>query len=156
MPSRTPGDPETVLGHELTLDNATFRLLSVTPAWTRYLVLDFRASAVSDDKRDFVLQLGVNLATGALPDAVLGAVIPMLEAGEAVAVLPDDADLPALWDRSRMLDLIARALPPRVETALNPFVKGLRRRLARDQDRLHRYHNDLCQEVMRRALALPG
>jgi hypothetical protein len=154
-PSRTPGDPETVLGHELTLDNATFRLLSVTPAWTRYLVLDFRASAMSDDKRDFVLRLGVNLATGALPDAVLEVVIPTLEAGETDAVPPDDADLPALWGRSRMLDLIARALPPRVETALDPFVKGLRRRLSRDQDRLHRYHNDLYQDAMKRALALP-
>ena len=40
-PSRTPGDPERVLGHELVLDNATFRLLGVRPAWTRYLVLDF-------------------------------------------------------------------------------------------------------------------
>jgi hypothetical protein len=50
--TRAPGDSERVLGHELVLDNATFRLLGVTPAWTRYLVLDFRASAVSDDKRD--------------------------------------------------------------------------------------------------------
>ena len=60
-----------MLGHELVLDNATFRLLGVTPAWTRYLVMDFRASAVSDDKRDFIPRLGVNLATGALPDAVI-------------------------------------------------------------------------------------
>jgi hypothetical protein len=165
-PSRTPGDPERVLGHELILDNATFRLLGVTPAWTRYLVLDFRASAISDDKRDFVLQLGVNLATGALPDAVLAAVLPTLEADQAGSVPADpvpadavptgDADLPALWDQSRMLDLIAHALPPRVEIALDPFVKGLRRRLGRDQDRLHRYHNDLYQEAMKRAVALPA
>ena len=69
-----PGDPERVLGHELVLDNATFRLLGVAPAWTRYLLLDFRASAVSDDKRDFILHLGANLATGALlSDAMLAA-----------------------------------------------------------------------------------
>jgi hypothetical protein len=43
-----------------------------------------------------------------------------------------------------------------VEVALDPFVKGLRRRLGRDQDRLHRYHNDLYHEAMKRALALPG
>ena len=29
-PVRTPGDPDRVLGHELVLDNATFRLLSAT------------------------------------------------------------------------------------------------------------------------------
>jgi hypothetical protein len=49
--AKSPGDPERVLGHELVLDNATYRLLGVAPAWTRYLILDFRASAISDDKR---------------------------------------------------------------------------------------------------------
>ena len=163
-PARAPGDPEGVLGQELVLDNATFRLLDVSPAWTRYLVLDFRVSAVSDDKRDFTLRLGVNLATGALPDAVLAALAPMLDApasdepalgrSRVDAVVPDDAVLPAPWERARLLGLVAQASPPRVQTALAPFVKGLRRRLVRDQDRLHAYHNDLHREAMRRALAL--
>ena len=140
------------------LDNATFRLLGLAPAWTRYLVLDFRASAVSDDKRDFMLRLGVNLATGALPDAMLASLGPALDwtsSDVAEAMVPDDAVLPALWDRARVLGLLERALPPRLETALPPFVKGLRRRLGRDQERLHRYHNDLHQEATRRAVALP-
>ena len=162
-PFRAPGDPVGVLGQELVLDNATFRLLDVSPAWTRYLVLGFRISAVSDDKRDFTLRLGVNLATGALPDAVLAALAPTLDApadelalggNGSDAVMPDDAALPAPWERARLLGLVARALPPRVETALAPFVKGLRRRLGRDQDRLHGYHNDLHREAVLRALAL--
>jgi hypothetical protein len=153
--ARMPGDPERVLGHELVLDNATFRLQGVTPAWTRYLVMDFRASAVSDDKRDFVTRLGVNLATGALPDAVIIGLEPFLERTEADPVVPADADLPAMWDRTRVVGLLERALPPRLDVALDPFIKGLRRRLARDQERLHRYHNDLHLETMRRAVALP-
>jgi len=159
-PSRTPGDPERVLGQELVLDNATFRLLDVSPAWTRYLVLDFRVSAVSDDKRDLTLRLGVNLATGALPDAVLAALAPALDVPASAGsgtdpMLPDGAGLPAPWERARLMRLVARALSPRAETALAPFVKGLRRRLARDGDRLHAYHNDLRREAVRRALALP-
>ena len=153
-PARTPSDPERLVERELVLDNATFRLLGVTPAWTRYLVLDFRASAVSDDKRDFMLRLGVNLATGALPDAMLAAVIASLGMDETGTARPNEGDLPTPWDRARLLNLVARALPPRVETALDPFIKGLRRRLTRDQDRLHRYHNDLHHEAKRRALAL--
>jgi hypothetical protein len=39
---------------------------------------------------------------------------------------------------------------------VDPFVKGLRRRLDRDQDRLHVCHNDLHREAVRRAAALPG
>nr|MDA8253801.1 hypothetical protein [Rhodospirillales bacterium] len=142
------------------LDNATFRLLGVAPAWTRYLRLSFRASAVSDEKRDVMLHLTVNLATGALADALPAAIAPMLDDAaldedDPDAVPPKDADLPAIWDRPRLLALAARALPPRLELALGPFVTGLRRRLGRDQERLHLYHNDLHREAMRRAAALP-
>jgi hypothetical protein len=159
--AKAPGDPERVLERELVLDNATFRLLGVTPAWTRYLLLHFRASAVSDDKRDFILHLGINLATGSLlPEAMVAAMAlafddPLPDPSEEGPVPPEDADLPAIWDRPRLLELVARALPPRLDPMLGPFVTGLRRRLGRDQERLHGYHNDLHREAMRRALALP-
>lgn len=152
--AKMPADPERVLGHELVLDNATFRLLGVTPVWTRYLMMDFRTSAVSDEKRDFVTRLGVNLATGALPDAVIMWLGPFLDRTEAEMVAPADTDLPATWDRTRVVGLVGKALPPRLDVALDPFIKGLRRRLARDQDRLHRYHNDLYLEAMHRAAML--
>jgi hypothetical protein len=146
--AKTPGDPERVLGHELVLDNATYRLLSVTPAWTRYLVMDFRASAISDDKRDFMPRVGVNLATGALPDSILTAIGPAIDrpgfdSAEQEPDAPEPDDLPEVWERARVVGLISHALPPRLEAALYPFIKGMRRRLARDEDRLHRYHNDL-------------
>jgi len=154
--AKSPGDPERVLGHELILDNATYRLQGIAPAWTRYLVMDFRASAVSDDKRDFMPRISVNLATGALPDAILTALgsaidSPGFDAGDAVQL----EDLPAVWDRARVIGLISRALEPRLDAALSPFIKGMRRRLARDEDRLHQYHNDLHREAMQRMLALP-
>jgi len=152
--ARAPGDPERILGHELLLDNATWRLLEVSPAWTRYLVLDFRASAVSDEKRDFILRLPINLATATLPDHVLGALTAQFASPDAMAD-PPEAALPPIWERARLLGLIDRALRPRLDSALAPFVKGLRRRLDRDQDRLHRYHNDLHREAMQRAAALP-
>ena len=153
--AKMPSDPERVLGHELVLDNATYRLLGVAPAWTRYLIMDFRASAVSDDKRDFIARLGVNLATGALPDVVIKGLRPFLDRLEDDVASPVEADLPPMWDRARVVELVAKALPPRLDVALDPFIKGLRRRLDRDQDRLHRYHNDLYHEAMRRALVLP-
>jgi hypothetical protein len=153
--AKMPSDPERVLGHELVLDNATFRLQDMTPAWTRYLVMDFRATAVSDDKRDFVTRLGLNLATGALPDAVIMGLRPVLDQTEDDSTVPVGADLPAMWDRERVVSLIGRALPPRLDVTLDPFIRGLRRRLARDQDRLHRYHNDLYRESTGRAATLP-
>ncbi len=152
--ARAPSDPQRVLEHALALDNATFRLLDVVPGWTRYVILDFRYSAVSDEKRDGVLRLGVNLATGALPDAVLDQLAPWLVADGAAAALPADADLPPDWQRDRLLELVDRALRPRLDTVLEPFVKVLHRRLERDQERLYAYHNDLHREASRRLLQL--
>jgi len=152
--ARAPADPQRVLEHALVLDNATFRLLDVVPAWTRYAILYFRFSAVSDEKRDGVLRLGVNLATGALPDAVLEQIAPWLAGDGAEASLPEDADPPPVWERGRLLELVDRALQPRLDTALAPFAKGLSRRFGRDQERLYSYHNDLHRETMRRLLAL--
>jgi hypothetical protein len=164
-PARAPGDLERVLRQDLFLDNATSRLINVAPRWTRYLVLDFCTSAVSDDKRDWMVRLGVNLATGALPDAVLAAIGAAIDApgfddrsnedGEGSSMPPTGTDLPADWDRPQLLSLIARGLPSRLDLVLGPFIKGLRRRLGRDQDRLHLYHNDLHRETMHRIRALP-
>jgi hypothetical protein len=145
-----PSDPQRVLEHAVILDNASIRLVDVVPDWTRYLILDFRYSAVSDEKRDGILQLGVNLATGALPDAMLGQLTPELIADTGDDPLPADAGLPSTWEQSRLLELVERALYPRLDTALAPFVKGLRRRLGRDQERLYTYHNDLHREATRR------
>jgi hypothetical protein len=152
--ARAPSDPQGVLERALVLDNATFRLLDVVPAWTRYVILDFRYSAVSDEKRDGVLRLGVNLATGALPDAVLEQmrIAGWLAADGPGSVLPAEAELPADWQRDRLLELVDRALRPRLDAALDPFVKVLRRRLGRDQERLYAYHNDLHREAARRQL----
>ena len=115
-----PSDPERVLEHALVLDNATFRLLGVEPAWTRYLVLDFRFAALSDEKRDGVLRLAINLATGAMPDAVFEPIAPWLEARRPGSTLPDDADLPPAWERRRVLDLVARRPAVRLDATLAP------------------------------------
>ncbi len=151
---RAPSEPERLLAHELVLDNATFRLLGVTPAWTRYLIFDFRFAAVSDEKREGVLRLGINQATGALPDAVLHQIASWFDAPNGDSATPDE-HLPPLWDRQRVLDTLAGALPFRLDAALAPFTKGLLRRLSRDQDRLHAYHDDLHREAMRRLVGLP-
>ena len=79
------GDAEAALRHELTLDNATSGWSARSPAWTRYLVFDLRYTAISDEKRDGVLRCVLNLATGALPDAMLERLTPWLD----VAGSPD-------------------------------------------------------------------
>ena len=151
--TRKAPDAERLLEQELALDNATFRLLDAAPAWTRYLLLDFRFTALSDEKREGIRRLAINLATGAMPEAIFDRIAPLLVDAED-GDLPTDAALPPDWERARVIDRVRRALPWRVEAALAPFVTGLRRRLARDLDRLHAYHNDLHREASQRAAQL--
>ncbi len=74
-----PNNPERVLLHTLDLRNATYRLQQVAPAWTCYLILRFRYSAISDDKHDGLLDFGLNLTTGATLDAMLPELLTALD-----------------------------------------------------------------------------
>jgi hypothetical protein len=158
-PSRKAPDAGAVLARTLVLDNATARLVSAVPAWTRILVLDFRVTAMSDEKREGTCRLALNLATGAMPEwpmEWLGTSSEPENLAALPAELPEDAALPQVWEGARVIERMRRALPWRVEAELAPFVTGLRRRLARDLDRLHAYHNDLHREALRRSIQAGG
>lgn len=148
-PARAPSDPVGLLAKTLAFDNATFRLQEAQPAWTRLLIFEFRYTATADEKCEGLIRIGLNLATGALINDP-----PMPE-------VAGDADLPpafsddASGSRDRVLAILAAALAARLDHELVPFLASLTRRLARDQDRLHGFHNDLHREAARRLSALP-
>jgi hypothetical protein len=50
--------PERLLDHALDFPNAVWRLHQVSAAWTRCLLLAFRHTAVSDEKREGLVWLG--------------------------------------------------------------------------------------------------
>ncbi|MHB8764525.1 MAG: RING finger protein [Deferrisomatales bacterium] len=148
------GDPERALEHGLALANASFRLRGVRPAWTRYLVFTFRYTALSDEKRDGLVTLGVNTATGAVLDGWeddLAAPLP-----EADGVPPPPAELPAPWPRQRLAALLDASVAHRVRGRLEPFVAGLARRQDRDLARLASYYGDLRREALDRLARLPA
>lgn len=150
--ARGPSDPEAMLTRELILDNAVFRLQTATSALTRYRVFTFRYTAIADDKREGLLRLGVNLGTGALLDTALAA----MDRAPDGAAPPRDAELPADWPAERLAARLDRAVAARLDLALAPFLDTIRRRVARDQERLHDYHNDLHRDALRKAAALPS
>jgi hypothetical protein len=155
--NRKPPDAEQLLLQELDLGNATYKLLDSSPAWTRCLILYFRFSALSDEKRDGVVRLGVNLATGAvLDESLLERLMPSPAGDQAGHDWPEAEMLPPSWDRQHLLEVIGPALSSRIAVLLEPFTRSLRRRLARDQERLYDYHNELQREAGRRLAALPA
>src|SRR5215210_6519857 len=145
-------NPERVVEHTFSLQNAVYRLMGVTPAWTRYLVMLFRVTAFSDEKREGIIKLGFNLANGSALDAIvdelLSRAIETAEVNDASPPLP--AQLPSDWAQAQLKSRVARALPERVEAHLAPFLKGMQRRLERDLARVHDYFEDLRAESLLR------
>jgi hypothetical protein len=84
-----PSDPERVLDRALDLPNAVWRFQGMTATWTRCLMLAFRYTAVSDEKREGLIWLGFNLGTGAVVSDILARLRPTL------AQMPDWAGSPA-------------------------------------------------------------
>ncbi len=153
-----PGSPERILQHGLELLNATYRLQDVHPTWTRYLILRFRYTALSDEKRDGLLHLGFNLCNGATLDEWLedlwSAIIDEPSTARQ-APLPTDVRLPALWEWEKLNAILEQTLSLRANDRLAHFLNGMQRRQERDLDRLYNYHNDLRREALERLAALP-
>ncbi|MBV9290295.1 MAG: hypothetical protein JO288_21175 [Hyphomicrobiales bacterium] len=151
-------DPERLLERVLDLPNAVWRFRSQRPAWTRLLLIAFRMTAVSDEKRENNLWLGFNVGTGA---ALGGETLRLLRAsldGQAWRA-PDPAAREAAgagWDAATLAARVRPALDATVEAELAPFLRSMQRRLARDHARLHGYHDDLRRESLTRLAALAG
>jgi hypothetical protein len=132
--------------------NAVYRLSNVEAAWTRYLILLFRYTAISDEKREGVIKLGFNLANGSaidhFVDELLAAALDP-EMTEAVTK-PAASQLPEDWPAARLKRAVARALPVRVRSHLGQFVDGMQRRLDRDLARVHEYFTGLRDESRRK------
>jgi len=146
-----PSKPERIIEHTLELTNATYRLRGVTPAWTRYLLMAFRYTAISDEKRDGILHFGLNLKNGSTLDNLLD---PLLyAAAEATgnrATFPEETRLPASWETAWRAAVLNRALPTRIRSRLDRFLSSMQRRQERDLKRIYNYHTELRQEALER------
>lgn len=150
--------PERLLDHALDLPNAIWRLRGVSPAWARCLLLAFRYTALSDEKREGLVWLGFNQGTGAIIDGVLTRLRPLLAADREWRVPDPDVrraaggmcDMPALEARARPL------LQHCLQLQMAPFLRTMKRRLDRDRNRIHEYHNDLYVAAQKKLASIAG
>jgi hypothetical protein len=150
------GDPERVLEHALDLPNAVWRFHGVTSTFTRCVVLAFRYTALSDEKREGLVWLAFNTATGAdITDIAVR--LRRLLRDEADWQPPDPEVRAAAgpgWDGATLESRVRPSLDARVKVELAPFLRAMRRRLERDRDRVHGYHDDLRRTSLKRLAAL--
>jgi hypothetical protein len=145
-PVTPPGDPERLLDRVFDLPNAVWRCRGAAPAWARCLLLAFRYTAVSDDKREGLVWLGFNQTTGAVLDDILTRLRPLLLAQDCEWRGPDPDVRHAAgpgWDGATLRSRVAPLLEYFVRRELEPFLRAMRRRLDRDRARIHEYHQDL-------------
>lgn len=142
-------NPEKLLEHSLALPNAVYRFNGITGAWTRYLVLLFRYTALSDEKREGIVKVGVNLNQGSAIDGFADELMMQAMTPEAMsAVTPAAKDLPADWPTARVKSYVNRALPSLIHDHLHLFLQGMQRRLDRDLVRIFDYYESLRQESL--------
>ena len=151
-------DPARLLDHAIDFPNAVWRLQEVQAAWTRCLLLAFRYTAVSDEKREGLIWLGFNQGTGAVIDDFTVRLRALL-AGDEQWQVPDpdvrEAAGPA-WDAAVLDARVRPLLRHRVRLEVEPFLRTMRRRLDRDRNRIHEYHRDLHLVAQRKLAALAG
>ena len=149
-------DPACLLDHAIEFPNAVWRLQEVSAAWTRCLLLAFRYTAVSDEKREGLVWLGFNQGTGAVIDDFAPRLRSLL-AGDAEWQVPDaevrQAAGPA-WDASVLEGRVKPLIEHSVRNEVEPFLRTMRRRLDRDCNRIHQYHSDLHLLVQKKLATL--
>ena len=151
-------DPARLLDHAIDFPNAVWRLQEVSAAWTRCLLLAFRYTAVSDEKREGLVWLAFNQGTGAVIDAFAPRLRSLL-AADAEWQVPDPevrrAAGPA-WDASVLDGRVKPLIKHSVRNEVEPFLRTMRRRLDRDRNRIHQYHSDLHLLAQKKLAALAG
>jgi hypothetical protein len=152
----TPGDPQRVLDRALDLPNAVCRFLGIAETHTRCLILTFRYTAISDEKREGLFWLGFNTGTGAVINDLLAQLRPLLAQMPGWG-RPDEATVLAAgpgWSTATIESRVRPLIDRQVREEIEPFLRAMQRRLARDRDRVHAYHNGLHLASSRRLAAL--
>ncbi len=164
-----PGDPERVLERALDLPNAVWRFQGMSATTTRCLMLAFRFTAVSDEKREGLIWLGFNLGTGAVISDILARLRPMLAqmpdwqvpnqaarraAGPGWSSVDEFTQSAQAGLRATLASRLSPLLDRQVRESMEQFLHAMRRRLERDRKRVHAYHDDLRGASLKRLAVL--
>ena len=153
----SPSSPERQIEAALELPNAVWRLKGVEPSWCRCLLLAFRYTAISDEKRAGLVWLGFNCTTNAVLDEEIVARLrdQLADATEWRQAEPESvADAGAPWPADRICGRSKPLLDRAIRADLEPFLAAMRRRLDRDRQRVHAYHDDLRRTAQQKLAAL--
>jgi hypothetical protein len=152
-----PNNPERLLDRAFDLRNAIWRLHDAKPTWTSCLLLAFRYTAMSDEKREGLFWFGFNQGTGAVIDGEILARLRKLLASKVDWHSPEPCTrraAGAVWDATALAARVPPLVEHHVRRDLEPFLNAMRRRLDRDRGRIHEYYDDLRRAAQMKLSAL--
>jgi uncharacterized protein (UPF0262 family) len=97
-----------------------------------------RCSAVSDEKREVIINAAVNATTGTVSEGLGYALESLLEEGKFEPT-GDRVEAPAL----QTLDILSAVLRYQTTVRLHDFMESLTKRIVRDYKRIHSYYTEL-------------
>jgi hypothetical protein len=111
----------------------------------------FRFTAVSDEKREGLISLGFNLATGAVINDILARLRPVLAQPEwHIPAAATKRVAEAAWSQATLVGRLDPLLDGEARANVEPFLRAMRRRLERDRNRVHAYHDELRRASLKR------
>lgn len=130
---------------ELSLSNATFRAREAVAAHAPFIGVVFRYRAVSEERRDSSFAVWINLSNNSIrrygTEELLSAV-----ARVASAENMHNLEAPvSLRFNAQLKNFVRRA----ISQDLDPFQKGLSRRIEQDSERLRTYFSDLKRSLLK-------
>ncbi len=148
-PDQTPSGIDRMLERQIQLGNGVYRMIGTADrAWTRYLIVSFRCTAISDEKRETLIRFGVNLRQGSLISAFVDQLFELaVNTDNPATVRPAIRDLPPDWPLTRLESQVRQVLPRMIEAYFATFLGGMQRRLDRDLARVFDYYDGLSREA---------
>ncbi len=134
-----------LVAEELALDNGIYRYEGAQNVEAPYLIAQYRATAMSEEKRDALLTVAVNTNTGADAGRLVQPVFERL--GEASRIFGGDS---ASEDVTRWAGRLGRSADAAARACFAEFEKSLSRRLARETERLTGYYGAIQEEIRRK------
>lgn len=135
-----------VLEKHLSFENAVYRGGTTEDTFSRYTLLIFHLTAVSDEKREEILRICFNETAFRQHDLLADSVLALLPSlSNDVMVIAEG--YPSPLSDGEVWKFMAGVLPARIKDTLAPFVGGMQRRLKRDLEQIHGYYSDLRREA---------
>lgn len=139
---------EKLVSEKISFHNSAYRFLEKQEAYNSYIILNFKYTAISEDKQDGILPVVINehtLASPAKPEMFLAGYLKGLNPVSSPEKIPSNLLKPQEPDQ--VFNQACGVAKRKIEHVLSDFKKSLTRQMKRDIDRLNEYYQTIIKQI---------